>query len=349
MCGTNRVVLGKLFIYCFALVGFLSWGSGQVAALTRVPAGSFSYTHPAASQQNDPEAISGQAWSNQYDTGTYWLQSSVSLPAGTWYVAARLRTLSGAVGGPLNFEDGSTPVYQGSIGTSSQTYEAASNIWFVVNGEGYGYITVGSFTLTEPTSLTIKTWNPAANTWRFDGLMIYQSGEGFASRAEVNAFLNPEPEWDTLNCTLTTSPVRALDIGGNWAQGGTPVMSYTVENGVLVASGDMTATQEMEALRLATGRKYFSLAGGDYCGPMWVSFGLGGRQFVNSDSFTISEWAFAEIVYWERSIHHGGPSTGYDSQKFLLLWQSANRFSLYGDPLGDVGYRIYQQFAGGTP
>lgn len=315
---------------------------------------SLSYTHPAVNNRfGDEEAVTGTATYSHQDTGQYWLAGSLTLSPGTYYVAASVRASAGEPGtvggtptGNIELRQNGTVILSGGVSPSAGTYEDSADMWMLYQSEGFGCISLGTCTVGPSGSISVKILVPSQASLITDGLFFYTNPEyAFPSRSAINAYLNPEPEWYTLNCSLVTSPVRALDIGGNWAPEGAYVMSYAVENGVLVASGDMSPMQEMEALRLATGRKYFSLTGNDYCGPMWVSFGIGGRQFVNSDSFTLSEWAFAEVVYWERSIAHGGPAGLYNSAEMLGIWESENRYPLLGDPLGDVGLRLYQKFA----
>lgn len=349
MCCFDRVFLGKLFNGCLVVVGLLSWCSCEVAAaIVEVPASQMAPIDNPPQPGNLPTFhtdgagyIRNEYWRAKSYNSYHQMKATLTLPAaGQYNVYVRCHQ----VVAPSMYFQVSTDPYSFYAGDITVDGAPDEDRWFVVDGGAWAYELLG--TINVGAGNHVLSFYPysgtSTSTMDIDSMIFASPGEGYATEAEALGSL-PPPSWSVLYCSMEPSPVRSFNMSGSYGTS-SPAMSYTVENGALVATGDMTWAQEEAALRYATGRDYFQ-DGDDWFGPIWNSSGIPPRNFSYMDSFTLSEWAFAEVVYWERMIANGNPNAAYNSAEFLSVWQSENRFTLKGDPLGDVAYRLYLKFA----
>lgn len=218
------------------------------------------------------------------------------------------------------------------------TYDQGAGRWFTDTTEAVGYVVLGSLAVVNGTTyeftLEESTYNDGALA--FDEMILYTAEEGYATKAEAEMALNPTPPWITAGYTGSPPAIHY-----HWhatASGDTDKFHawWFDATGTWQEDGDFTPAEQLDAIEQLTGRASTPPSGsGGNAYIYWEH----PEAFGDPRSFpTFSEAALAEATY---QILTPSKLSGFDQAALGAVWISENRFRVYGDPLGDVGYRLY--------
>lgn len=318
-------------LIAWALLGGVALGGSY-----RIPTASWSVTQGPSTISSNSNCVDGDQFYHDGPGVPYdiWFSTS-GLPEGTYNVGVRAwRPYTSSTSANLVISEGETEKLNTSISMpASSTPETGANRWFAINGQGYGFRSVGSITVSGG-AVSVTLSQTSTYAFAFDEVVIYSPGEGYSSLAAAQAAAVVTDNWQSLNAEVNTAlPPFTLNL---WGSRNSQSFSHAVSidaSGNLVSSGDLSGVDLEAAIDALREDGSLSDGAGGYITPYWNT--TGSQQSV--ENRILSEDIFALAIQ-----QHIASPGWFDAAAVGVVWNSENGFDVLGDPAGDIAWRMLE-------
>ncbi len=311
-----------------ACLGVMSSYAG--AAVYRLPSSAFGvYDNTDAEYQTGAgaEFLDDDCWHLDDTSDNGIVRTFSGIPAGTYYVAVRASYYNRPYLRLIGFENSTTRINNVAVYVSG-SLDASANRHFWISGRSVGYKEVTSFT-TNGGNFQLRVDGSGAY---LDDVIIYQDGDYSTEPILPDYWLSVVVELNH-----AASP-PSLDLFGNRNGESFAHTFYYDENGNFQSVGDLSPEDQYKAVAFLVDSEVLHDDQNASIDPRYQTDGVIHRQGENLNQYMLSEYYFAYCCQIE--LLSGGPPAWWNRAAVASIWTSENRFSLLGDPLGDVAWRV---------